>query len=125
LTNVRYDVIGGIGTVPESVLFKPLPVPGNQVITLIYAPILQPMVADSDTFLYGQWSEWIETDTALKMAAINRDWEMAQYFQARLAELTAEVNMGAENRDAGEPMRIIDVSRNSGTAAIGFPGGWV
>jgi hypothetical protein len=124
--NVRYDLIGGIGNTPESLLFRPLPVPGNQVVNIIYAPILQPMVADSDTFLFGQWAEWICTDTALKAAAIDRDFEMVTYLAARLNELTAEVDSSAENRDSGEPMRIIDVTKDSGAGGVGlFPGGWI
>lgn len=111
LTNVRYYEEG------ENLIFRPLPVPSLAVIELKYVPVFQYLVADADTWLHGEWAEFITTDTALKLAAIDSDTERMGYLNQRLAELTQEMEVDAENRDAGESFRVMDVNASKGTRA--------
>lgn len=118
LTNVRYFFDD------DNIIFRPLPVPANAIILIKYVPVFQWLVNPTDTWEHGEYAEMIVTETALKMAMIDNDNDKIQSLGTLLEKLYGEMDAEVENRDGGEPMRIVDVRRTTGSPFGGAPGGW-
>lgn len=105
-TNVRYRLRGG------SIWFIPMPA-ANTVLRLWYAPRFTPLVNGADTFdgING-WEEWIINDVAMK-AKVKEESSIDDLMKLQASQ-EERLSHVMENRDAGAPPTVVDVSGSNG-----------
>ncbi len=114
-TNLLYRLAGGY------IWFIPLPM-ASMPLRLWYAPRFTPMVNGSDNFdgING-WEEWVVNDVAMK-AMVKEETDISA-IQALQATQEARLLSIVENRDAGSPATVVDVSNINGGNYGGYGGG--
>lgn len=117
-TNLKYRIRGG------KIWFIPLPA-GGQSLRLWYAPLFTPLTSTADEIDIGNgWSEWIVNDVAMK--ALVKEESDISGVQALQAVQEDRLRTIMENRDAGAPATVVDVSRVNGwgDSGGGVGGDW-
>lgn len=91
----------------------------GQTVRLLYIPKLVPLAADADTTidLQNDWEQYIVTFAAMK--ALAKEESDVTVKMAELQGLRARIAAEAENRDAGNPMRMVD-SRGKGSPTMAY-----
>jgi hypothetical protein len=91
----------------------------GQTVQLLYVPKLTPLVngTDSTVPLQNDWEELIVVIATL--LALDKEESDVSVKMARRAELVARINAEAENRDAGNPPRMVD-SRGRGSPMMAY-----
>lgn len=91
----------------------------GQTVQLLYVPKLTPLASGSDTTvaLQNDWEELIVVIAA--MIALSKEESDVSVQMARKNELIARINAEAENRDAGNPVRMVD-SRGRGSPMMAY-----
>lgn len=89
---------------------SPVPMAG-QAVRLWYVPALSPLSGDSDEIItplvINGWDEYIVIDAAMK--AMAKEESDVSVLMARKRAMLERIQTEAENRDAGNPTRIVDV----------------
>lgn len=100
--NIMYRLRG------NTIWFTPLPSTGS-IFRLIYIPRPNDLTNDSDIIdgISG-WEEYIITDVCIKMMA--KEESDPTVFILQKKDLLLRIDQAAENRDAGSPERVQDVS---------------
>lgn len=120
VTNLRYRLRG------NKLWLTPIPNAGL-TLRIWYVPRFIDLESDSDTTdCYGGWDEYVVVDAAIK-AKIKQELDYSQ-LQARKEEMVLRIESVAENRDAANPFRVVDVNWASmfdgnGNGGVGG-GGW-
>ena len=105
---LQYRVMG------NNIMFIPAPA-GNQTIQLWYIPRLKKLLRDTDVADgVNGWLEYVIVDAAIK--ALQKEESDVSVLMARKQELVARIEEMADNRDAGEPDKIVDARSYSDAA---------
>lgn len=97
---LRYQLFG------NTLRFDPTPESG-QTIRLWYAPKLEQLVYDSDSFnFFSGWSEYVVVDCAIK--ALQKEESDVSVFAMQKADMKRRIESAAENRDVGQSFRVSD-----------------
>lgn len=120
--NLQYRALG------SNIEFIPTPSAG-QVIQLLYIPRLSPLIQDTDitTIGYGGWLNYVIVRAA--KYALDKEESDTSKLDAELLFLKTRIEETAQNRDAGQPDTISNVSGGGNWGGSGpfngFPsGGW-
>lgn len=97
----------------------PLPA-ANQTIRLWYVPQMTALSAESSTFDgVSGWLEYVVCDAAIK--ALQKEESDVSVLMAQKQALVERIEAAAENRDAGSPSTVADVSGRMSWGNDGFP----
>lgn len=109
VANVRYEIVD------QYLRFYPMPVLGGYSIIVHYIPIAPTLVNLTDTWdSINQWSELFVIDAARKCATKEQQDYTVNALTQEFNDYMQHLIQIAENRDAGEGTRVIDVTGNSG-----------
>lgn len=111
--NLRYEYrISG-----SNIILDPVP-SSNDTIELIYIPMAVNLSADGDLLKgFNGWEEYIIIDVAIK--ALRKEESDTTELERDLMRLTERLDRMADQRDIGQPARIIDTSKR------GKDGSWL
>lgn len=116
ITNLRYRLNG------NNLWLTPIPASG-QTLKLWYVPRLADLVSDTDTTDgIGGWTEYVIIDAAIK-AVIKQELDPSSLTYQKEA-MIRRIESVAENRDAGNPMRVTDAAWTDSWAPVGNGGGF-
>lgn len=111
VTNLRYRLNA------NNLWLTPVP-QANQNLRLWYVPRADTLSSDTDTVDgYGGWTEYIVIDAAIK-AMIKQELDISG-LELQKSQMTERINSVANNRDAGNPAKVVDVAYDS----MWWPGG--
>lgn len=98
-SEIRYRVSGNYLWLPS--------VASGQIVRLWYVPRLALLTADGDTVdAVSGWEEYVIVDAAIK--ALVKEESDPSALMAAKAGLVQRIEAAAENRDAGQPVRVSD-----------------
>ena len=90
---------------------------GGLTIQLWYVPTMTTLASSTDTVQgVSGWTEYIICDAAIK--CLQKQESDCSILMAQKAALIARIEAAAENRDAGNPAKVVDVMKQGGF------GGW-
>lgn len=116
--NLSYRPMG------NNLWFIPAPTAG-QFIRLLYVPILNTMLQDTDMmpFSISGWSELVMLDAAIKALIKQESFEQAAALKVFKDTMMERIETTAANRDVGQPNTVSDTRANTGFYdANGFSG---
>lgn len=116
VTNLRYRLKG------NQLWLTPIPSQGQQM-RIWYIPRLNQLVNDTDLAdgISG-WTEYIICDAAIK--CLQKEESDVSVVAAQKMALIARIEAAAENRDAGNPARVVDVQEGDLWWPTGNGGGY-
>lgn len=107
--NLSYRQMG------NDLYFIPNPTAG-QFIQVWYVPIMTMLLQDTDmlSFSISGWDEYVILDAAIKAATKEESWDLVNSLKADKADVIAQIDFAASNRDQGQPNTISDTRSNTG-----------